>query len=298
MQREELGEFLYSDAWERINPEMQYLLLLMTRISEVHDQASLNLCCDEVGLTTIEANDALEESKGIARIDTYGKSIQIVFSGQFMDFTKNRQIKLDEVNVPEQKTVDKISRKYSQFLKNTTTQVADRIQRAFRHPYAKAAYTAYIEERYTECEELYKQALTEDPDNAWLHNRYAYLLMTKFSKYNEAYGASKTAIRLCKDDPDIWFNHGMIERKLGRMNDAFTSISKAESLGKPSHLCHLQKCFAALSASPIQLPIAKAELRRAEEGRPSNDPYWNKVEDEIIYARQWLARATLRERPR
>ncbi|WP_219903861.1 tetratricopeptide repeat protein [Aphanothece minutissima] len=296
MQRQDLGEFLYTDAWERINPEMKHLLLLMTRVGEVHDQASLNLCCDEVGLSSIEAYDALEESKGIARIDTYDKSIQIVFSGQFMDFTKDRTILLDGTKVPSPTTVGRISRRYSQFITNATTQIADRIQRAFRHPYAKAAYHAYAEGRYTDCEDLYKQALIEDPDNAWLYDRYAYLLMAKLGRLDGAHALSKHAIALCKDDPDIWFTCGMIERKLGLMNEAFTSISNAEAFGKPKHLCHLQKCFAAMNASPPQLPLAKTEYRRAEEARPKDDPYWYKFDDELTYARQWLTRLDQRNR--
>ncbi|MFN9620530.1 MAG: hypothetical protein ACK55X_12555 [Synechococcaceae cyanobacterium] len=291
MQREDLGEFLYSDAWDRISLEMKHLLLLMTRIGEVHDNASLNLCCDVVGsLSSIDAQDALEESKGIARVDSYDKSIQIVFSGQFLDFVRDRTILIDGKEVPSAQSVAQITKRYRQYLENTSTQVFDRIQRAFRHPYAKAAYRAFVEERYAECDDLYQQALREDPDNAWLYNRYAHLLVTKLYRNSDAYEASKEAVALCKDDPDIWFTHGKIQSRLGRMNEAFASLANAEICGKPKHLCHLQRCFAAIGASPPDLPRAKAEYRRAEEALPANDPYRYKFEDELSRVKQSILR--------
>lgn len=120
--------------------------------------------------------------------------------------------------------------------------------------------------------------------------------MTKLYRYSDAYEASKEAVALCTDDPDIWFTHGKIQSRLGKMNEAFASLASAESFGKPKHLCHLQRCFAAIGASPPDLPRAKAEYRRAEEVLPADDPYRYKFEDELSYARQYISRLDPRGR--
>ncbi|MCP9824902.1 AAA family ATPase [Synechococcus sp. EJ6-Ellesmere] len=284
MQREDLGEFLYSDAWDRLNIEMKHLLLLMTKIGQVHNDTSFNLCCDEVGISSMDANDALEESRGIARIIAFDRSTQISFTHQFMDFAKDRKIMIDGSEAPDPKIVQKVSKRFSVFLANSTVQVADRIQRAFRHPYAKAAYEAYMDDKYTECAEMYDLALLEDPDNPWLYDRYAYSLMMKLNNLKKAFEMTMRSTQLCDDDPDIWFTRGMIERKQRKMNDAFTSFTKAEALGKPKHLCHLQKSYAAMHSSPPLLPLARTELNKARRSAPSDDPYMLRFEDDLFYA--------------
>lgn len=314
MQSQDLGEFLFSDAWKRLSFEMQHLLLLMTRVMDRHDEASLKLCCAEASIPVIEAYDALEESKGIASIEVYNDSYQIAFSRQFLNFASGRTVSDGNGNdLPNEAKVMKIRSRYNEFLRNESIYIRDRFQAAFRHPYAKTAFRAYNDEQYDKCDDYYQLALAEDYDNALLHDRYAFFLCSKIrDRLEDAYKHSMTATRLAPEDQNVWFTRGRIEAKMRRLNDAFTSLSKAQSLGHPSHLCHLYKCFAAIYQGKAGLPLARAELRKAEAAKPEeaaksekasyylsdnycvDDKYAVKFNSELATARYLIARIAQR----
>jgi tetratricopeptide (TPR) repeat protein len=213
MQRQDLGEFLYTDAWNRLSDSLRHLLLLMTQVSDVHDEVLLKLCCMQVAVGVIEATDALEESRGIARLSTVSGRLQIAFSPEFMKYCENRKVMVGGCECPTKQSVDTVKRRYNEFIRSSTTKIRDRVDRAFRHAFARAAWSAYQEGRFDDCELFYEEAAVADGTNGWLFDRYAYFLFSRY-RYDEALEKAKRATQLIPADPEAWFTRGMIEARL------------------------------------------------------------------------------------
>ncbi|MBE0549235.1 MAG: hypothetical protein IH627_16595 [Rubrivivax sp.] len=282
MHSQDLGEFLYSDAWNRTSNSMQHLFLLMTRISEIHDDTLLKLCCGQVGISVLSAYDAFEESRGIAQISRIEDSTQILFSAEFLKFCSGKTLLIDGREIPALADVDKIKARYGEFLRSRSAKVSDRIDRAYRHAYARAAYTAYREGRDEDCAAFYELAVSADPDNGWLYDRYAVFLAAKYpTRRAEALDWSKKATQLAPNDGDAWYTRGILEGRLHFDSDAVSSLDRAADLGKVKHLCLMQQARAYLEARPPNKALARSKILAAEANEPKNDPLYWKYQSEI-----------------
>jgi tetratricopeptide (TPR) repeat protein len=280
MQRQDLGEFLYSDAWKRMSPNLQHLLLLMTRVFDIHDDFSLKLSCMQVKVTVIEAMEALEESRGIAGITRINGQLQIAFHPEFLKFCEARNMTISGQQCPTPNAVDTVKRRYNEFLRSAQTKVADRIDLAYKHALARAAWLAFQEGRKDDCELFYEEAVVADSANGWLYDRYAYFLLSE-RHYERALDQSTTATELLPNDPETWFTRGMIEARLGKTEDALRSLNWAAKNGKPPHLCLLQRAYAYLNSSPPDKARALRCLDESETVISRSDPYYFKHISEI-----------------
>lgn len=290
MQRQDLGEFLYTDAWRRLSENVKHLLLLMTRLGEMHDEFLFKLCCLQVGVSIIEASDALEESKAIATLSRINDHLQIIFSPSFMNYCQGKVININGIDCPTQQSVDSVRSRYSEFLKSKSMKVYDRVSKAYIHPLARAAFKAFQEQRYDDCEMFYEQAVVADENNGLLYDRYAYFLFT-VKRFQDAYDKSKVATQLLPNDSETWFTRGLIESRLEGLKSevALTSLNKAQSYGKESHLCYLQKAYAYLNDTPPDKSLARAMLDSAEKNIPPDHPKAIKTKEEIRLTRIRIA---------
>jgi len=225
MQTQDLGEFLYTDAWNRLASEMRHLLLIMTNISDIHDETLLKLCCRHANVGVTQAFDILEESRGIAQIAQYDNNSQITFSTEFMKFCSERTFRINGIDVPTKESIEKIRSRYNEFLKSSTSKIQDRLSQAFRNPFAKAAHIASREGRDEDCEMYYELAVNDDKENGWLLDRYAFFLSTHYSgRQAEALDWAKRSVALLPQEKEAWFTKGAIESKLGMTNDGSTPI--------------------------------------------------------------------------
>ena len=167
MQRQDLGQFLYDDAWARLSPGLRGLLLLMSRIGDTHDQYLLQLCCQRAEVTVAAASDAIEESRGIATINRFEGALQIAFNPEFFQYCAERTELIDGRSTPTDDDVNWVRRRYSEFVSSASSQVYDRNIRAFRLPAARAAWKAFTENR-AEALDYYEIAAMEDTQNGWL----------------------------------------------------------------------------------------------------------------------------------
>jgi hypothetical protein len=179
MQRQDLGEFLYSDAWDRLSDDIKHLLLLMANISDLHDDYSLKLCCQYAKITIIKAQEALEESRGIASIYNLNGVLQISLNQEFRRFCENRRITLNGVQLPTLSSIVETKKRYNEFIKTRSIEIRDRIGRAYRHVLAKSAWKANNEGDYIKAKKLYEEAVLADSQNGWLFDRYAYFLFSR-----------------------------------------------------------------------------------------------------------------------
>jgi tetratricopeptide (TPR) repeat protein len=284
LQQEDLGEFLFADAWARMSDDIRLLLLLMTRVADLHDELLLKLCCLQSEVTIVQATEALQESRGLATIYRIDGRIQISFNTEFMKFCEGKTVVIDGHQKPSDASVALVKKQYDEFLKSMSIHVYDRHAMAFRHVLARAAWSAYQNGHYEECELFFDEAASEDSSNAMLFDRYAYFLF-KRNRLEDALQKASKAVQLDPSASEAWFTKGLIEARLGRTHPSLSSLAKAESLGKPRHLCLLQMVYAHENDSPPNLALARACL---EESEASTPPFSSKRLTEIASARARL----------
>lgn len=263
MLRQDLGTFLFADAWARLSQGIRRLLLLMTRIGDVHDGQSLRICADIVGVSVQSAELALEESGGIASLITVQGDIQLTFSNNFLEYARDKNVSLaDGAISPSEPEIRAAQTQYSAFLKGTRLYSGDRIAAAFSTPQAKAAHRARKDGKLEECQRLYEAAVMIDRDNGWLWDRYAYFLFHDIHDNEAALHKSKKAVELLPDEGEVWLTRGLIEARMGDVRACAISVGRAETLGVAWPRCAIQRAWSYLKAKPVQLGLVDSEVLR------------------------------------
>jgi len=281
MQLQDLGEFLYQDAWNRLSDKTRHLVLLMTRVSNVLDEALVKLCCAEVDTSVMAAFDALRGSRGIAMLPKVAGETQVVFHSDFLLFCSERKVHIGDRQFPTDESVIKVRRRYEEFVKARSLFVTDRVSNAFRTQFAKMAYQKFQDGEFEECEEYYELAVVDDPENGLLFDRYAMFLRT-LERYPEALGKATRATDLASQDGETWFTRGMIEARLGNAGAALVSLERARALGKEPYLVWVQIAHAYLRGEFPDLPKADHALDAADSATPARvDGLLMKHRDEI-----------------
>ncbi|MCF8807779.1 hypothetical protein KIP31_00085 [Xanthomonas campestris pv. campestris] len=252
MLAKDLGQFLFSDAWTRFSQPIQKLLILMTRVADVHDAQLLRICSDVYQVSVQDAERSLEESSGIASVVHLDGGLQVSFSRNFLDFCKGRDCPRSEI--------DKAIFAYRSFLERARSFSGDRIAAAFRTPQARAAHKYRNERNLDEAEKMYEQAILADAMNGLLFDRFAYFLAQDVKNLDAALHKAKKATELLPGEAEVWFTRGLIESKKGDVRAARISLERAERLGFSSLRCAIQLCWGYLFAKPRQMALAKSQL--------------------------------------
>lgn len=260
MLRRDLGEFLFADAWARLKPEVRTLLLLMTRVGDVHDAQSLRICASTAGVAIRKAEEVLDESGGIASVVNMDGDVNITFSRNFLDYANGRG--KSHPDSPREDQVSKAQSDYSRFIQQARKFTGDRIGEAFRTPQAKAAHAARKKGDFEECRKLFDQAILTDSTNPWLFDRFAYFLFHDLRDYEGALHYAKRAVDLSPDEGEIWYTRGVIEARMGSFRDCTNSMDRAEKLGIEVDRCSIQRCWAYLKAKTPQLGLALKEMQK------------------------------------
>lgn len=271
MQRQDLGEFLYADAWQRFDTDTQRLVLLMTRTADVLDEYLVKLCCDEASVSVQRAFEALEASRGIATVFPIAGVKQVLFAADFLRFCEERFVEVDGNKHPATASVARVKRRYDEFVAAQSRRIVDRMHLAFRRPFARLAYRAYQEGQLDDCETYYELAVAEDPENGLLFDRYAMFLF-KLRRLDDARGKAVRATQVSPDEAEAWFTRGLIESRMkDRAAGAPVSLQRALELGKPAHLVQVQLAWAYANATPPNFARAREALERAEKSVPRDD---------------------------
>lgn len=280
LQNRDLGTFLYADVWERINEKEKHFILLLTRFGSEHDQYFLQLCSEKVKLTFGLAQATLEASKGICNISSIDGKIQISFYNGFMRFCENRTINIDGKTYPLEADIKSINRKYKDFLKHVDVEISDIDQRAYVSRYARAARKYFEEGDNTKSIEYYKLAVDDDKNNIWLLEKFAntYFIL---KDYSAALDVINKAAYIDQNHAEIQFTKGKI---LARLKDlkSIDCLDLASKLGKPLHLCELQKAHAYLVCEIPKLAKARQSIITARNNVPK-DNFYSKFMSELDY---------------
>lgn len=277
----DLGEFLFADAWSRYSPKLKHLLLLLTRIGDVHDGRQLAICCSIVGVSLPEAEDAFEESSGIASLVRLSSGVEVAFSTNFLDFAREKTVLIEGATLPSSAEIGEARRQYNQFIQSIRKFSGDRIAQAFRSPLAKAAHRARKDGRLDDALNLYQQAVLSDSNNGWLFDRFAYFLFHDLRESGAALVQAVRATELLPNEGEVWFTRGLIESRVGDYRRCEASLERAESLGIDQIRCVTQRVWGYLKASPAMLNLARRDitfLSQALDKTPRSDRRWAELD--------------------
>ena len=259
----------------------------MSRLGDSHDQYLMQLCCQRTDVTVAAASEAIEESRGIASVSRFEGTLQVTFNPEFYNYCVERWELIDGRRTPTEDDVDWVRRRYGEFVASASTQVYDRNVRAFRVPAARAAWKSFTENRFDAALDYYEIAALEDPENGWLFDRFAYTLM-KMRRWDAALEKAGKAVLLLPTDPEVFFTKGMIQSRRGAVEDAVRDLDRAVVLGKPKHLCEMQKAYAYVYSTPSDLAEARACLDQARRAAPKDKFLSRFVDEATRFERRWL----------
>lgn len=241
---EELLEFLYEDAWARMNQLQKEVFLVLINISSPINHNVVSRICLEVGIQHTEFQSGLEETH-FAVLTDYGRtySIELVelarrfFLQQFgrIDQSEKHRIK----SLAEK--VDQYAAERERIEKEYQT---DRIAEAFRSEYARAAKVYADKGDVENAVEMYELAIEDDPVNSSLHDRFSWLLLNKANRFEYAKMMSEKAVKLDENNCDAIVGLALACYRLKEIDEGDKYIEKAERKGRPSSFCLLRKAIA------------------------------------------------------
>lgn len=241
---DQLLEFLYEDAWERMNPSVQEVFVVLVMLATPLDSKSVGEACREAEVLHSEFISSLEETYFASLVDhgdTYDLEIVELAKKFFIrkksGLSKESADRLEKVAFKVDKLANErfeIERDYRQ----------DRVAEAFQSDYAKAAKIAVMKKDYGAARDNFDLALLEEPLNSALHERYASFLLRSLGKAEVARPLGERAVELGPESADAWLTLGLIQYKLGKLEEGDVALDKAKKFGKADALCHLRKAIA------------------------------------------------------
>ncbi|MBN5031084.1 hypothetical protein JY419_16765 [Stenotrophomonas maltophilia] len=241
---DELLDFLYDDAWARMEPGVQDVFMALVTLASPLDSKCIGETCMEFGVLHSEFQASLAETYFATTIDN-GDSYEIEIvelAERFFTQKKNRLVhsKIEEIKDKSYRIDQRAAERHrvEQEYKN------DRVADAFRSDYAKAAKISYIRRNFEEAKSFFTLALTEDPLNAALKERYASFLHRNLGDSEGALHHALEATRLDPNSGDAWLTRALIHYRLGDIAAGDTSIDNARRHGKSNSLCLLRRGIA------------------------------------------------------
>ena len=252
---EELLEFLYEDAWMRMNELQKEVFFVLIHITSPLDQIAISKACQEIGIQHTEFQAGLEETH-FANLTDYGRdySIELVelarrfFWQQFgrLDAGEKSRLKTVANNIDVYaKQREKVEKEYR----------ADRVAEAFRSEFAKAAKVHTDNGDIENAKEMYELAVEDDPLNAALHDRYAWFLLNKFRDFPYAKRISKRAVDLDNNNCDAIVVHALVCYRLGEIDEGDEYIDKSQQKGRTLSFCLLRKAISRYHVANDQIDV-------------------------------------------
>lgn len=286
----ELLDFLYEDAWERISDIQKELFYVISTLNCPLDQYSISHSCQLLEVQHSEFQNSLSETH-FAILTDYGHKYEIELvdlarkfflkkCGESPKSTQNsvqEKAALVEAHV---KKMDEIDRNFKR----------DRVTEAFRNEYAREAKIYSDKGDFKNAIAMYEVAIEEDPLNSALHDRFAWLLANRTSQYDTAQKMAKRAYDLNNKNCDATVNLALIEYRLGNIKEGDFYIDKSVALGRPESFSLLRKAIArshqSRKSSRLEKKVAlineaKIMLRKAARINPLSTGYDKKNSRDI-----------------
>ncbi len=287
---EDLLEFLYEDAWVRMNTLQKEVFLVLIHVSSPLDQNSISDACRQLGLQHSEFQSSLVETH-FAVVTDYGRSYTIEFIYLSKRFFLQQFGKLPEGEKERLKHLaDNVDNHASARNQVENEYKSDRVAEAFRNEFAKAAKIYAAKNDITNAIEMYEIAIEEDPLNSALHDRFAWLLFNKTDKFEDAKRYSEKAVSLDPNNCDALVDLALINYRLKDIEEGDKYIDLAQEKGRPYSFCALRKAIAryhqAKNEFDVEVAILLLEktqeyLQSAERNIDRKDNYHHKTHENI-----------------
>lgn len=241
---EQLLEFLYDDAWLRINELQQDVLMVLISAAVPLDSLCIADACALVGVQHVEFQKGLDETY-FATVTDYGDryDLQIVeLAGRF--FQKQLQKRGDGDRRRIKDFALKVDAQAARRYRVDQTYRQDRVAEAFRSQFAKAAKIATEQGNLHAAEENFKLALEEEPMNAALHDRVAWFLLNRCQRPEDARTLAEQAVKLDSHNADASLTLALCWYRLGELAKGDEEIEAAQKKGKQPSLCVLRMAIA------------------------------------------------------
>lgn len=264
---DELLEFLYEDAWARMNTAVQEVFMVLVSLACPLDGKCVGDVCTRIGVQHAEFQSSLGETYFACIVD-HGESYDLEIVELAAEFfrQKKRRIPTEESDRLE-KIAFQVDKQATQRYEIDKNYRMDRVADGFRSDYAKAAKIATIKKDYPTAKDMYELAILEEPLNAALHERYASFLLRTLGKAPSALEPAQRSTELDPHSADAWLTLGLVEYKLGNLVPGDEAMTKAMKYGKTQQLCLLRKGIARFHAarkepySKWAIPILKEAER-------------------------------------
>lgn len=241
---DELLEFLYEDAWLRINELAQEVFLVIVSVTSPIDGDCVGDICRELGLQHIEFQSSLDETY-FATITDKGTSYDLDVVELAMEFFRQKLRKSMPGDIERLKTIAaKVDRNALERQRINREYKHDRVADAFRGQFAKAAKIATDKGDLITARENFELAILEEPLNAALKDRYALFMLRDMKNPHEALRISKKAVELDPKNADASLTLALIHFDLANLKEGDDAISDAKKNGKPATLCYLRQGMA------------------------------------------------------
>ncbi len=262
---DQLLEFLYDDAWLRINELQQDVFLVLVSAAVPLNSHSVADTCALVGIQHVEFQKGLDETY-FATVTDYGDRYELQIVGLAARFFQNQLKKRSDAD--RRRIGDfarKVDAKATGRYRIDQNYRQDRVAEAFRSQYAKAAKIATEQGDLKAAEENFKWATEEEPMNAALHDRFAWFLLNRRQRPDDARELADKAVKLDPHNADASLTLALCLYRLGNLRDGDEQIEAAMKKGKPRGLCQLRMAIARYHAV-IKSPYTKEAAVRLKEG--------------------------------
>lgn len=241
---EDLLNFLYEDAWLRMNELQREVFLVAIFLNSEIDNRVLNKICQLVELNIQEFTQAYEE--------TYFAEIRDYVTGFFFKIVPLAKIffskKLLEYLVKDQERFNSIANEVTTYMdKIHSMELAyktDRVSEAFRSEFARFAKIHTDKGEIVQAIEMYELALRDDPLNSYLYDRYAWLLINKTDYFSKALELAQKAHDLDKNNIDAIVSIALAFYKLGNLGKGDSYIDLSVQKGRSEAFSFLRKGMA------------------------------------------------------
>lgn len=282
---DELLEFLYEDAWARMNTSVQKVFMTLVSLASPLDGKCVGDVCTQLGVLHAEFQGSLGETYFATIVDR-GDSYDLEIVELAKEFFRQKKKKLPtDVSELIDKIALKVDKQATARFEIEKSYRTDRVADGFRNEYAKAAKIAMIKKDHLAACENFELALLEEPLNAALHERYASFLFRSLGKPDVAYPYAERATTLDEHSADAWLTLGLIKYKQGDLEGGDRAIDKSLKFGKTEQLCALRKGIARYHAAKQEVYsgrtvriLKEAELLvvQSTKSRYTNDFYHHK----------------------
>lgn len=264
---DDLLEFLYEDAWDRLNDVQRKLFYIIVSLTSPLNSTAISRACQLVEIQHINFLDSLKETHFASTLD-YGSHYELELVELAKRFFEKKLSELDESQKREVIELSNNVDKYThERIKIEKEYKEDRVSEAFRSEFSKVAKVAVDNNDFPKALEYYKLAVEDDPFNSALHDRFSWFLSNKINDLPLALEMALRAVELNETNCDALVNIALIYYRQANITSGDEYIDKAESRGRAKSFCCLRKAIARYHFTFNEMNIEEKKLTLDDSDR-------------------------------